>query len=201
MSASSTTKWLLDQSHSGFCNITLEHKVASCDFGTMGAMGLWKNRNRKRTLEEAAALCLQKCAHCHRCRYISVSASLHDCSWYHKCDMAHLNDPASPEFKTGPAISPSAGASRTLGRQFPARPLELGPTEAANSSRLQRLAASLDEGICLSPDGIPIGDEHTAATLATIEEALLRGRVKWPPHRLLRSAAQQRPAEMADRAC
>ena len=186
--------WLQETAVGGFCNITLEHKHASCDFGSMGAMGLWPNRNRVRSWEEATALCLQKCDSCHRCRYISVSASLHDCSWYHDCDLAHLNDPASADFKTGVAKrllgdskkeDDPLSSSKTLTRQLPARPAKLDPGLASNASRLQHLAPLLDKSVCLTPDGRLIGGQHDIQELAMIEELMLIGRVKWLPHRIL----------------
>ena len=34
--------------------------------------------------------CIQRCQGCARCNFISFSLEVKDCSWYHKCSLAHL---------------------------------------------------------------------------------------------------------------
>ena len=39
----------------------------------------------------AAAWCLDRCSHCRRCRFVSISLVFNDCSWYASCNTSRLH--------------------------------------------------------------------------------------------------------------
>ena len=43
-----------------------------------------------RSLRSAVRVCLNACAKCERCNYITVNPEVRDCSWYATCDIDHL---------------------------------------------------------------------------------------------------------------
>jgi len=59
-----------------------------------------------RTLESAVRVCLDACRRCARCRYITVSPTGRDCSWYHDCDLDHLQQ-TYDGFLSGPSMGAS----------------------------------------------------------------------------------------------
>ena len=61
----------------GYCG--LADSKSDCATSSMGA---WSMNNVTR--------CIQRCLGCARCNFISFSPELQDCSWYHKCSLAHL---------------------------------------------------------------------------------------------------------------
>ena len=61
----------------GYCGVT----NAKSDCAT-SSMGSWSMNNATR--------CIQRCLGCARCNFISFSPEAQDCSWYHKCSLAHL---------------------------------------------------------------------------------------------------------------
>lgn len=65
----------------GYCGVTKagESDCLSGEQGNFGFSGsTWSN---------ATARCLARCKACRRCRYISVSMELRDCSWFAACDL------------------------------------------------------------------------------------------------------------------
>ena len=83
-------EWLAS-ARPGYCNITLSDQFGSCEFGDRGAFGL-PAAAASVSWEGAASACLELCAHCHRCEYVSLSPQYRDCSWYHRCDLNALHD-------------------------------------------------------------------------------------------------------------
>ena len=61
----------------GYCGVTPSE--SDCAAGSMGA---WTETN--------PTGCIQRCFDCARCRFVSFSPELQDCSWYNKCSLAHL---------------------------------------------------------------------------------------------------------------
>ena len=61
----------------GYCGVTSSE--SDCAAGSMGA---WTETN--------PTGCIQRCFDCARCRFVSFSPELQDCSWYNKCSLAHL---------------------------------------------------------------------------------------------------------------
>ena len=104
----------------GYCAPT---KAGSSDCAT-GASGSWKLTSRESaSLQGAADSCLRRCRECGRCRFISVSAKLSDCSWFHDCPNEYLHHfprgfmsvpvervetPEAPEPVAVPAVLPRA---------------------------------------------------------------------------------------------
>ena len=77
----------------GFCGLTEEGSEGTCNLGERGSFGgtrlnlLLGSGNRT----QAALACLQRCARCKRCRFVSLKMGRHpDCSWYSSCDLKRL---------------------------------------------------------------------------------------------------------------
>ena len=89
----SVRSWL-ETAHPGTCGTTSYGK--SCRSGASSGSFLLP-RPFFKTWSSAALHCLQKCADCPRCHYISVNIHPHaDCSWYTKCDTSALTQPPPP---------------------------------------------------------------------------------------------------------
>ena len=71
------------------------HGAGSCERGTQGT---WTMVATKTDLAVRGLLqmCRAACRDCPRCRYISASARLHDCSWFSKCNLGQLEPDAEP---------------------------------------------------------------------------------------------------------
>ena len=78
--------WLV-ASRSGHCGTTLYSRNPKRDC-LSASSGSWKLRGVE-SLREATIACLNRCAECSRCRYVSVSLDYADCSWYTTCDETH----------------------------------------------------------------------------------------------------------------
>ena len=76
-------EWLSNASP-GHCGETTSAR-GDCSSGFIGNLGLTSAEASNWTT--AASACLDKCASCARCRYISVSLQWRDCSWYAACPM------------------------------------------------------------------------------------------------------------------
>ena len=61
----------------GHCGVTPNDGHFRC---TAGSMGAWT--------ETSTTGCIQRCLDCARCRFVSFSPELQDCSWYNTC--SHL---------------------------------------------------------------------------------------------------------------
>ena len=60
----------------------------------------------------AAAWCLGRCARCSRCRFVSLSPTHRDCSWFHAC--AGRLSASVAGFVTGAALQHDPSAWRDL---------------------------------------------------------------------------------------
>ena len=76
----------------GFCAVTnFESGIGDCDHGTMGVVPLDDPRfgyGDIHSIESCADWCLHFCV---QCRFVSFSRQANDCSWYHSCDLDHLD--------------------------------------------------------------------------------------------------------------
>ena len=67
-------------------------------------------------------MCLNACAKCQRCNYITVNPEVRDCSWYATCDMDHLLTEYNG-FLSGPVVKARhAAPSRAATSRGPASP-------------------------------------------------------------------------------
>ena len=88
----------------GFCGHTVAGSLHSCHRDRRGSFGL--SMHAARTLESAVRVCLDACRRCARCRYITVSPTERDCSWYHDCDLDQLQQ-TYDGFLSGPSLGAS----------------------------------------------------------------------------------------------
>ena len=86
----------LNRSTRGHCGITTT--AGDCDISRHGAFGL-SDCAIEGGWETAVSECLEKCERCSGCRFVTVSLSYKDCSWYRKCDL----DAVVPEEPFAPA--------------------------------------------------------------------------------------------------
>lgn len=72
----------------GFCAVTTpsDNIKEACESGEMGSLATGA-RFGIRTRQQCAEFCY---ARCRRCRYVSFSKEMGDCSWYNTCDMTQL---------------------------------------------------------------------------------------------------------------
>ena len=97
VTAPTVDTWL-GSARPGICGVTEEGSEGTCHLGERGSFGgalLWrllKSPNQT----EAALACLQRCARCKRCRFVTLKTGHRpDCSWYSSCDLKRLQrDPA-----------------------------------------------------------------------------------------------------------
>jgi len=98
----STMQWLA-QARRGVCGVTTEGAEGFCKYGKSGsfvAAGTPLDAAlRSRNWSQAAHFCLQRCAACARCRYVSLSLFFRDCSWYADCGLNALQK--APSFLSG----------------------------------------------------------------------------------------------------
>uniref|UniRef100_A0A7S2NG51 Uncharacterized protein n=1 Tax=Haptolina brevifila TaxID=156173 RepID=A0A7S2NG51_9EUKA len=78
--------------HAGFCSAT-EEGGGDCEAGDKGSWRLAHHEQLDWT--SAATVCFARCAACRRCRYISVSTTWGDCSWFHQCALHQLQTSVS----------------------------------------------------------------------------------------------------------
>ena len=86
----------------GYCGVT---DVRSCSKGgTNGAYVL--PHAMSETWEQAHAFCMALCSMCPRCRFISLSLQLRDCSWFETCNLSNLktNAPGFLSIARRPAV-------------------------------------------------------------------------------------------------
>jgi len=89
----------------GFCSGTTEER-GDCAAGEKGFLGL--PVESRGSWEKPERVCLEQCAACSGCRFVSLSLRLSDCSWYRTCPLERLpNDQKG--FRTLRAW-PAAGA-------------------------------------------------------------------------------------------
>ena len=141
----------LSSSRPGYCNITLSDQYGSCEFGSRGAFGL-PAAAATNGWAAAATHCLNMCAHCHRCAFVSVSPQYRDCSWYHSCDLHALHDAAVPS----PAFRSNAVAVRAA-TDDPVAPSREYPSQLVRSDGGRARAPPVDEA---GVDGEPQNSEQ-----------------------------------------
>jgi hypothetical protein len=93
----------------GYCGPTTDR--GNCEAGNKGAL---LNVQREKTWHAAIKECLELCASCSRCRYVSLSPRWYDCSWYHECDLNLLKTDV-PSFVSGTFL-PRVGHNASRGK-------------------------------------------------------------------------------------
>ena len=78
----------VQQAREGHCGVTSFDAPSDCAHGDKGVLGLLPQEVE--TPLKAARACLARCAACERCRFVSLSRRLADCSWYSSCDLSRL---------------------------------------------------------------------------------------------------------------
>ena len=78
----------LNGAKKGFCGHTTAGSLRECRTSGRGSIRL--SFQAARSLRSAVRVCLNACAKCERCNYITVNPEERDCSWYATCDMDHL---------------------------------------------------------------------------------------------------------------
>ena len=90
--------WLALAADSGYCAKILPGGGAGdCIAGDRGSWSL--KATQTHSVLEAAAACLDHCAGCNRCNYITISTEWKHCSWHHQCTEPLLDD--APSFISG----------------------------------------------------------------------------------------------------
>ena len=84
---------------SGFCQATEEGKPGDCSVGTMGSWGLGARHTI--SWKVASQVCMHRCLACNRCRFVSVSLTQKDCSWYASCDTLQTSVPGFHSYTRG----------------------------------------------------------------------------------------------------
>ena len=100
----------LSESVQGYCALTTTGDEGDCSGGHSGSFTLEpvasvRDRADNVTVWELLIeACLQRCAQCARCRYISASLAFSDCSWAYHCGAKRLRRDV-PDFRSGAARS------------------------------------------------------------------------------------------------
>jgi hypothetical protein len=101
-------RWV-EKARTGFCGVTSSaDEPSDCTHGSKGVLGLLPQETK--TPLSASRACLARCAACERCRYVSLSRKLADCSWYAACDLGRLSREVK-HFVSGPALARNASKS------------------------------------------------------------------------------------------
>ena len=79
----------------GFCEKTTSGS-SDCANDNSGSWALGSD-----VTSSFAERCLDKCLACSRCRFVSFSADLEDCSWFHSCDLQRLSHLGGAEHRRG----------------------------------------------------------------------------------------------------
>ena len=98
----------LKRAKKGFCGHTKVGSLHECRTSDRGSIGL--SMQAARSLRSAVRVCLNACAKCERCNYITVNPEVRDCSWYATCDMDHLLTEYHG-FLSGPVVTARGPAS------------------------------------------------------------------------------------------
>ena len=98
----------LKSAKKGFCGHTKVGSLHECRTSDRGSIGL--SMQAARSLRSAVRVCLNACAKCERCNYITVNPEVRDCSWYATCDMDHLLTEYHG-FLSGPVVTARGPAS------------------------------------------------------------------------------------------
>ena len=94
-------RWL-QKSAPGYCAST-DYADSRCEIAEKGSWPL--PSHAKASWVAAAAFCSAQCATCSRCRFISISPSFGDCSWFSTCNLNALHVKPSG-FRTGAGVLP-----------------------------------------------------------------------------------------------
>ena len=100
----------LNGAKKGFCGHTIAGSLHECRTSGRGSIGL--SIQAARSLRSAVRVCLNACAKCERCNYITVNPEVRDCSWYATCDMDRLLTEYNG-FLSAPVITLRHVATRT----------------------------------------------------------------------------------------
>jgi hypothetical protein len=121
----------LNGAKKGFCGHTIAGSRHECRTSGRGSIGL--SMQAARSLRSAVRVCLNECAKCERCNYITVNPEVRDCSWYATCNMDRLLTEYHG-FLSAPVVTKRhvAALSQLRGR--------LAPSSAATSRRSGTLA-------------------------------------------------------------
>ena len=126
----STTKqsaglaWLASASN-GFCSKTSEETGTAFSNGMKSGADCFSNTkgvlpnlppHAWRSWETAATHCLRRCQQCNNCRFISLSLSYKDCSWYEECALTALQQDVSG-FRSGSAARTNGTSRRDAASQ------------------------------------------------------------------------------------
>ena len=110
----------LNGAKKGFCGHTIAGSLHECRTSGRGSIGI--SMQAARALRSAVRVCLNACAKCQRCNYITVNPEVRDCSWYATCDMDHLLTEYNG-FLSGPVVKARhAAPSRAATSRGPASP-------------------------------------------------------------------------------
>ena len=166
------------RAYPGHCGITSTR--SSCVYGQHGSLQL-PERNLSHPDGEIELLntCLQACSRCKRCRWISYSGLLRDCSWYHHCNTSQLQivSPLRPS-RVNDFVTIGWRLPRAVGRcprypnlsawnstRKPSTSLVFIRTHKTGSSSLQRLLLRLGTRMRLvnAPPILRLRPEYTPA--------------------------------------
>ena len=154
----------------GYCTAA-EQTEYDCERGQKGSWSMPKTAIV--SWQAAATACEQRCARCARCRFVSVSLQLADCTWAASCDLRRLrHTPAGFMTRalddTGavPAVQALAAPARTVrrgGRAGRGGRAAARAAKAINSPRSPRSARSLlrsarSLNLSTGPDGTAVAD-------------------------------------------
>jgi hypothetical protein len=121
----------LNGAKKGSCGHTTAGSLRECR--TSGRVSIHLTMQAARSLRSAVRVCLNACAKCERCNYVTVNPEVRDCSWYATCNMDRLLT-ESHGFLSAPVVTKRhvAALSQLRGR--------LAPSSAATSRRSGTLA-------------------------------------------------------------
>jgi hypothetical protein len=75
----------LAEARHGYCATTSSGIWGDCLAGIKGSFGTLPEGILRQGPESALEFCVGRCRMCGRCRFVSVSVALNDCSWYRHC--------------------------------------------------------------------------------------------------------------------
>ena len=81
----------------GYCSFTTSGSEGDCDGAPSSDLkGSWPLSEGLASLDE----CARRCSACAKCNYVSFSEAQRDCSWFHRCDYAHLQSLHRASFRS-----------------------------------------------------------------------------------------------------
>ena len=119
----------------GYCRVTGGEESKGCSPRTRnGFVGGWYDGPAM----VRVAQCLELCAKCEPCRFISYSKHMNDCSWFQQCDISNLNTKSSQLHK-------SYGVRHENGTILPAVAARLAAHERRRAAALSGGSAWVNE--------------------------------------------------------